>query len=51
MFYDALLQNKIKAEMHIFPAGGHGFGLHNATTKDYWFDRLKEWMDVNGWLK
>ena len=51
MFYDALLQNKVKAEMHIFPAGGHGFGLNNWTTKDYWFDRLKEWMDSNGWLK
>jgi len=51
LFYDALLQNKIKAEMHIYPAGGHGFGLHNTTTKDYWFDRLKEWMDANGWLK
>ncbi len=50
MFYDALLQNKVKAEMHIYTAGGHGFGLHNATTKDYWFDRLQEWMDANGWL-
>ena len=50
MFYDALLQNKVKAEMHIYPAGGHGFGLHNSTTKDYWFDRLKEWLDANGWL-
>ena len=51
MFYDALLQNKVKAEMHIYPGGGHGFGLYNSTTHDYWFDRLKEWMDANGWLK
>jgi len=51
MFYDALLKNKVKAEMHIYPAGGHGFGLHNKTTKDYWFDRLTNWMDANGWLK
>lgn len=50
MFYDVLLQNKVKAEMHIFPAGGHGFGLHNKTTNDYWFDRLKEWMESTGWL-
>lgn len=50
MFYDALLQNKVKGEMHIYVAGGHGFGLNNKTTKDYWFDRLKEWMDANGWL-
>lgn len=51
MFYDALLQNKVKAEMHIYQAGGHGFGLHNQTTKDLWFDRLTNWMDENGWLK
>lgn len=50
MFYDALLQNKVKGEMHIYVAGGHGFGLNNKTTKDYWFDRLKEWLDANGWL-
>jgi acetyl esterase/lipase len=51
MFYDALLQNKVKAEMHIYAGGGHGYGLYNSTTRDYWFDRLKEWMDANGWLK
>jgi len=51
MFYDALLQNKVKAEIHIYQAGGHGFGLHNWTTKDIWFDRLTNWMDENGWLK
>ena len=51
MFYDAMVKNKVKGEIHIYQAGGHGFGLHNTTTKDYWFDRLKNWMDENGWLK
>ena len=51
MFYEALLQNKVKAEMHLYQAGGHGFGLYNGTTKDHWFDRLTNWMDENGWLK
>jgi len=51
MFYDALVKNKVKGEIHIYQAGGHGFGLHNKTTKDYWFDRLTNWMDENGWLK
>ena len=50
MFYHALLDNKVKAEMHVYQAGGHGFGLYNKTTKDFWFDRLTEWMDENGWL-
>ena len=50
-FYEALQQNKVPSELHIYPHGGHGFGLHNSTTKDYWFDRLKNWLDDNGWLK
>jgi acetyl esterase/lipase len=50
MFYDALLANKVKAEMHLFEAGGHGFGLNNPTSKDKWIDWCKNWMDANGWL-
>jgi acetyl esterase/lipase len=49
-FYEALLHKKVPAELHIYPNGGHGFGLHNKTTKDQWLDRLKNWMDANGWL-
>jgi dipeptidyl aminopeptidase/acylaminoacyl peptidase len=51
MFYDAMVQNKVKGEIHIYQAGGHGYGLDNKTTKDEWFDRLTNWMDANGWLK
>jgi acetyl esterase/lipase len=47
MFYEALLKNKVMAEMHLYPQGGHGFGLNNKTTKDQWFDRLVNWMDAN----
>lgn len=50
-FYEALQRNKVPAEMHLYPHGGHGFGLHNNTTKDQWFDRLKTWLEDNGWLK
>lgn len=48
LFYQALLQNKVKAEMHLYQAGGHGYGLNNTTTKDKWFDRLKNWLTENG---
>ncbi len=27
LFYSALLENKVPAEMHIYPAGGHGWGF------------------------
>jgi acetyl esterase/lipase len=50
MFYDALLKAKVKAEMHIFQAGGHGFGLNNSQSKDKWFDWCKNWLDENGFL-
>lgn len=48
MFYDALLKNNVKAEMHIYQAGGHGFGLNNKTTKDQWFDRCLNFLQANG---
>ena len=50
MFYDALLNSKVKAEMHIFQAGGHGFGLNNPQSKDKWIDWCKNWLDENGFL-
>ena len=48
MLYDALLQNKVKTEMHIFQAGGHGFGLINSKSKDRWFDWAANWLNENG---
>jgi acetyl esterase/lipase len=50
-FYEALHRNGVAAELHIYPGGGHGFGLHNLTTKDQWIERLQNWLDANGWLK
>ena len=46
-FDAALVQNKVKAEMHIYQGGGHGFGLNNKTTSDDWFQRLENWMKAN----
>lgn len=50
-FYEALLHNNVPAELHVYPRGGHGFGLHNPTTKDQWADRMENWMESNGWLR
>ena len=44
-FYQALKTNKVAAEMHIYPYGGHGFGL--AVGKGYlntWTDRCIDWL-------
>ena len=49
-YYQACIKNKVPAEMHIYPKGGHGFGLNNKTTSDQWMERCKNWMAGNGWL-
>lgn len=49
-YYLALQKNNVPAEMHIYPKGGHGFGMNNKTTTDKWMDRLKSWLQSNGWM-
>lgn len=50
VFNQALVKAGVKSEMHLYQAGGHGFGLHNKTTADQWFDRLQNWMKMNRFL-
>ncbi|MEJ7666675.1 MAG: alpha/beta hydrolase [Hymenobacter sp.] len=50
VFYQALHRRQVPAEMHLFPKGGHGFGLTNSTTPTHWVDLLKNWMAANGWV-
>jgi acetyl esterase/lipase len=50
MFYDALLNAKVKAEMHLFQSGGHGFGLNNSKSKNKWMDWAKNWLEENGFI-
>lgn len=49
-YYQALLRNKVAAELHLYQKGGHGFGMNNPTTKDAWMDRCLNWMRSNKWL-
>ena len=45
-FYEALVQNKIPAELHIFNSGGHGFGLgrKDGTSHNLWPENVQAWM-------
>jgi acetyl esterase/lipase len=43
-FYLSCTHNGVPAEMHLYPKGGHGFGLHNPTTDDLWLDRVFNWL-------
>ena len=46
-FYEALLKNKVPAEMHLYEHGSHGFGLYNKTTEENWFQTCINWMKTN----
>lgn len=50
LFYEALIKNKVPAELHVYEKGGHGFGMNNPTTQDKWFERCINWMKANKWL-
>ncbi|MGB8166768.1 MAG: alpha/beta hydrolase [Chthoniobacteraceae bacterium] len=47
----ALKREKVPFELHVYPTGGHGYGLrpseHNVTT---WPARVAEWMKTRGLL-
>lgn len=45
LFYQALKENGLPAEMHIFPKGGHGFGLGlGRGTAEGWTELCTQWM-------
>ncbi len=51
LFYLALLQNKVPAELHLFQAGGHGFGLLNKAEPSPWMENVFLWMKANQFMK
>lgn len=48
-FYDALKSAGHKPEVHIFSAGGHGFGMKKqGTSSDHWIDAFYYWLEAQG---
>jgi acetyl esterase/lipase len=44
-FYNALLDKKVNASIHIFPKGGHGIRMDdNPGSTDYWLNLLEAWL-------
>ena len=52
MFYAALKQNNIPAELHVYQNGGHGYGTRSRPNSAIgsWKDRGTDWLRVNGWI-
>lgn len=48
LFYEALIRNKIPAEMHLYPKGDHGFVLKLPTSE--WMKPLFKWMKASGFV-
>jgi acetyl esterase/lipase len=51
VFYEALLQHHVPAELHIYQNSGHGFGMKLKNSPDLWMERCRNWMTANGWMK
>ncbi len=48
----ALKNAKVAAELHVYPTGGHGYGLRpSGNAVSQWPQRAAEWLAVQGWLK
>jgi acetyl esterase/lipase len=48
-FYGALSAAGQKPEIHIFSAGGHGFGMRKqGTSSDHWIDAFYSWLEAQG---
>jgi acetyl esterase/lipase len=46
-----LQQAKVPVELHIYPTGGHGYGLRRTENPvTFWPDRAADWMRSRGWL-
>jgi acetyl esterase/lipase len=50
LFFQAMQARKIPSQLMIYPAGGHGYGLNNATTGDRWIERCRQWLQSQGWI-
>ncbi|MEP6914963.1 MAG: dienelactone hydrolase family protein [Acidobacteriota bacterium] len=47
--FGAWIKAGLKAELHVFQIGGHGFGTKGGGA-DHYLDRVEEWLKVNGLL-
>jgi acetyl esterase/lipase len=51
IYAQQLKDNEVEAEVFLYEAGGHGFGMKNSTSAAKWTDSLKSWLEKNSILK
>ncbi len=50
-YYRALKDAEVPTEMHLYPTGGHGYGLRRTADQvTTWPDRVADWLRAGGWL-
>jgi len=51
-FNEALKSAGHKPEVHVFSAGGHGFGMKKqGTTSDHWIEEFYYWLEAQGFIR
>lgn len=51
-YYSELKRAGVPAELHIYSAGGHGYGLRRTERPvTAWPKRVEEWLTAEGWMK
>lgn len=51
LYFTALRAADVASALHVYPRGGHGFGLGRATgLVAQWPDRCADWLRAEGWL-
>ncbi|GAB3323033.1 hypothetical protein GCM10027299_18920 [Larkinella ripae] len=48
IFYEALQQNGVPADLHLYTKGQHGYPKTPAF--DEWFGRIQQWLSASAWL-
>jgi acetyl esterase/lipase len=51
LYYRALMDAKVAAELHLYPTGGHGFGMHPVGfPEEHWSQTAAAWLHLIGML-
>jgi acetyl esterase/lipase len=51
VYAGALRAANVPVELHVYPKGGHGYGLRSSPNAvSHWPDRVADWLKSQGWL-